>query len=174
MHPLYVNNYTAGTNPVINVIGKAPHTVRVISDDIVARNVIHPFHDMYLVKAGVAYVDANSTFILADVTTEDWSDASGANYLPGASDVPRGYRVEGIKAVHFEEDERTLTVWVLAEGDNAVTDRNSGAARQAIINNDHGTGWTWTADCGVTFEPEVYYEEFSMVWRTRNIESAGP
>jgi hypothetical protein len=128
---------------------------------------------MFLVRAGVAYVDTESNFIFYDVDTEDPSDASlpPSKYLPNAASVLRGYRVEGIAAVNFEMTasdsyDRAITVWVLAEGDNLVTGRTVGVEDSASQAFRSDARW---AD--VEFKPEVYYEEFSMRWRTRNIET---
>jgi hypothetical protein len=146
--------------------GKKP---RIASDDIdiLPRNVIRAYHDMYMVRAGIAYVDDESTFCFEDITVTDNSGGT----LPKARNT-RGYRVEGIKAIKFDLSTAAngnitgVTVYVLAEGDNAVTGRDtSSEAARAVRNN---TRWT-----GVNFEPEVYYEEFQMQWRTRNIEAPG-
>jgi prepilin-type N-terminal cleavage/methylation domain-containing protein len=167
MHPEIAVGYV-NSPPVLKVIGKKPYTA-IPSEDVLDRNVIRAYHDMYLVRAGVAYVDGNSTFCFADVTS---SDTSLPNPMPLSGNI-NGYRVEGIKAIHFERDPIDLTkkvagvtVYVIAEGDNAITGRPGAGSNSQNFRNE--ARWT-----GVTYEPDVYYEEFEMRWRTRNVEAPG-
>jgi hypothetical protein len=171
MHPLFVTNINSGvTPPTISLIGRTPH-IAIASNDVIDRNMIRAYHDMYSVKAGVAYVDGNSTFIFADASEEDVSDPSFApSPFPAASAAPNGgYRVEGIKAIYFEQDTAShlVTVYVIAEGDNAMTGRdNAGSASQSFRTESR-----WR---NVSFESDIYYEEFVMTWRTRNVEIISP
>jgi hypothetical protein len=132
-----------------------------VDNDVAHRNVIAPFHDVRLVRAGVAYVDDNSHFCFADVTSSDPS--TGARSFSDASELD-GFRVEGIKAVKFElgADKHTLVVSVIAEGDSTVTGGENTPVRQAIRNK-------WP---DVDLKNEIYYEEFSIRWRTRNIDTS--
>ena len=163
MHPAVIY----GTNIAgIEVVGKIPRQIRNISDDVVERNVIRPFHDMYLVRAGVAFVDDNSTFIFADIRDSDITSYSSVGNR-------EGYRVEGIKAIYFEPTDTPLgnhitgvRVYAIAEGDNAITGRHKGSSSlQSLKNNPR-----WSS---VTFDDDVFYEEFQMQWRTRSIEAPG-
>jgi prepilin-type N-terminal cleavage/methylation domain-containing protein len=163
LHPLLVT----GTGPdTIDVAGLTPRTVTVPSEDVVEKGVIRPYHDVHFVRAGVAYVDDQSTFCFADITTSDIPPGS----LPRASALTgAAYRVEGIAAMRVERPLdvyngaiRSLTVYVVAEGDSNVTGRegNEGSASQEF--RAHYPG--------VTFNPEMHYEEFVMRLRTRNVE----
>ena len=180
MHPSVIQAFsetvTTPEKPVeveIHLVGKVSRqkdsneeTGDVFAD---GRNVIRQYHDMYLVRASVAFVDSeDSTFYFADVTNNDVVDFRSVGDLDG-------FRVEGIKAVHFEPMWRPsslgdyvigVTVYVIAEGDNAITGRGSGASPSQTFRTE--ARWN-----GLTFEDEVYYEEFQMQWRTRNIEATG-
>jgi prepilin-type N-terminal cleavage/methylation domain-containing protein len=166
MHPEFVTGYTppSGSTPAeLIVSGMVPKNIDS-SNDVLPRNIIRAFHDLYFVRAGVAYVDANHTFVFADVTTTDYSITA-----PLATSAD-GYRVEGIKAMHVSPDvaAKSVTVYVIAEGDNAVTGRsNAGTDSQAFRNEPR-----WNHLIG-TYDPEVYYEEFRMQLRSRNIEAPG-
>jgi prepilin-type N-terminal cleavage/methylation domain-containing protein len=169
MRPVCVT--AAGPN-TIDVAGMTPRTSTVSSEDVVDKGIIRPYHDIYFVRAGVAYVDDTSTFCLADITTTDISSGT----LPRVSALTgAAYRVEGIKAVRFVPKFADVnvggsivhmvtgvTVFVVAEGDSSITERqgNAGTASQAFRTNYSG----------VIFDDEMYYEEFEMRWRTRNVE----
>jgi prepilin-type N-terminal cleavage/methylation domain-containing protein len=169
MHPEYVKSHNPTTKK-LTVDGLRPQVDPAIalSDDVLPRNVIRAFHDMYFVRAGVAFVADNGsgtpTFYFADVTSADVSTAATGNNL-------QGYSVEGIKAIYFESETSNgvisnVTVYVIAEGDNTVSERDtSSAASQAFR--------TWPRWAGVTFEQGRHYEEFQMNWRTRNVEGPG-
>jgi hypothetical protein len=157
MHPLLVQTVNTGTNTV-TLFGKLPYDVA--SEDVLRRNVIYPLHEMFLVRAGMAYVTGNSRFVFADDVIR-----TGAVPVPPAAPGAgqAWYRVEGIKAVRFDySDNRVLTVRVLAEGDTSDSVRR-GTAQRADLEG------RWT---GITFNPAMYYEEFSMSWRTRNVEAS--
>jgi prepilin-type N-terminal cleavage/methylation domain-containing protein len=151
--PVYADSYNSGTRE-LSLSGKTPYAA---SDDILWRNVIHPNSEMHLVRAGVAYVDSESRFCFADVTSSDYR----LDMLPKGANVWNGFVVEGIKAVRFEQDAdgRSITVTVVAEGDNFVASRRSEANLNSLRSK-------WP---GVSFEDEIYYEEFAMTWRTRNL-----
>jgi prepilin-type N-terminal cleavage/methylation domain-containing protein len=188
MHPEVVTNYE-GSSRRLTVAGKTPETV---SEDVIeqtlGRNVIRPYHDMFLVRAGLAYVDNNGTFCMYDIN--DGGDAFElGDSLPTASEADAGeklvYRVEGIKAVRFVEEVNAadgrvtgVNVYVLAEGDNAVTGRTTASpAVQAVRNrvfppgSPHAGEWVWP---DVNWDDEMYYDDFEMRWRTRNIEATTP
>jgi hypothetical protein len=114
-----------------------------------------------MVRAGVAYVDGDSRFCFTDITTGDYpKDAlpSGSDLAAGLAD---GFVIEGIKAIKFEPaaDRRVMKVSVVAEGDSYVTNR-----KDSVGLRDLERDWS-----GVTFDHNVYYEEFSMCLRTRNL-----
>jgi prepilin-type N-terminal cleavage/methylation domain-containing protein len=157
-NPVRAVAYDAGTRE-LSLEGKTPYSA---SDDILWRNVIHPNSDMRLVRAGVAYVDDESRFCLADLAMDDYP----LNGLPRGRSLVNGFVVEGIKAVNFEvsSGRRTVTITVLAEGDNFVSGRRAGASMNGLKNR-------WPL---VNFEDERYYEDFSMTWRTRNLVDSTP
>jgi hypothetical protein len=104
-------------------------------------------------------------FCLADITTTDIS----AGALPRVSALTgAAYRVEGIKAMRFvptvvDGAVTGVTVFVVAEGDSNITERRSSAG---TASQEFRTNYP-----GVVFDDEVYYEEFEMRWRTRNVET---
>ena len=173
MHPEIVKNFTeTEENGVITLTltlsGKKPHTEG--SPLGMSPNMIMSYHDMFLVRAGLAYVDDNGTFCLYDI-----NDIIGTK-LPTASSADElatrklVYRVEGIKAVRFERvtsgDMVTgVNVYVLAEGDNTITERTSGDALSELKKR-----WPDT----IELDDGMYYEDFEMRWRTRNIEAPTP
>jgi prepilin-type N-terminal cleavage/methylation domain-containing protein len=161
MHPLYVTNIDV-PRTTITLAGKKPYEV-VDSEDVMPRNVIYPYHDIFKVRAAVAYVDSNSTFCFADVGT---NDITGKPNVSTFTNAP-AFRVEGIKAVKFERDSdgRTLTVSVIAEGDTVDSSRGETAQLQNLK-----ARWPHIT----TFEPDKYYEDFSITWRTRNVETPTP
>jgi prepilin-type N-terminal cleavage/methylation domain-containing protein len=175
MHPVLLTNVNAAT-PSVTLDGRRPkytvgsnnpaYSVANSSDiDVVLpRNAIYPYHDMFSVKAGVAFVDtASSVFVFADdILSNDITAPSAADYTTSLSQVPLGFRVEGVKAIMFDRnDARALTVRVVTEGDSADSTRNESVQMSAIRSR-------WP---GVTFNDDIYYEEFTMRWRTRNVET---
>jgi hypothetical protein len=161
MHPEYVLNDPAGNE--IHVSGKTPFIVDTngvgTSADAIARNMVLPFHDLHLVKAGVAYVDDNSRFYMHEVLDEDVSSLSLADRFPNAEE--RGFRVDGIKAIRFESEteSRSIMVRLVAEGDAYDTVRKETEQAKSLISE-------WP---GVNFDSAMYYEEFSLRFRTRNV-----
>ena len=156
MHPLRITGYTvtaaAKSLTLINDWRSA------LSDDVTlpfTKNTIHPYHDMYVVLAGVAFVDSKSVFNFLHIRQSDFGlPSSGFN-----ADALSGFRIEGIRAVRFEKDadNKYLTVRVLAEGDGTASDS---------ANNTASLAASW----GLTLERNKYYEEFVRTWRTRNIQ----
>jgi hypothetical protein len=170
MHPEMATAYDSSVPRELTVSGKTPHTIA--SEDVLDRNVIRSYHDMFLVKAGLAYVDNNGTFCLYDIY-DDVFDTGNPLPLASAADaaVDMLYRVEGIKAVRFEQETGAdgrvtgINVHVLAEGDNAITGRTSTSFAVQQLRD------RWP---GITWNDEMYYEDFEMRWRTRNIEAPTP
>jgi prepilin-type N-terminal cleavage/methylation domain-containing protein len=169
MHPEMVTAYDPA-NMRLTVYGKTPHAES--GNDVVSRDVIRPYHDMFLVKAGLAYVDDNGTFCLYDINDDVFERG---DKLPTAAkadaDGELVYRVEGIKAVRFVREMsgdtvRGVNVHVLAEGDNAVTGRSSTSFAVQQLRN------RWPEI--INWNDEMYYEDFEMRWRTRNIEAHTP
>jgi prepilin-type N-terminal cleavage/methylation domain-containing protein len=181
MHPVLVTAVDAAA-PSVTLDGRRPKYavgrnnhdyIEANSSDIDAflpRNAIYPYHDMFSVKAGVAFVDtASSVFVFADdILSRDITAPSAANYTTSLSQVPLGFRVEGVKAIEFDGGDlpHTLTVRVVTEGDSADSARKESVQMSAIEKR-------WKDDKGfnITFDPAVYYEEFAMSWRTRNVET---
>jgi prepilin-type N-terminal cleavage/methylation domain-containing protein len=173
MHPEIVTGTNNATPPKLQVHGKTPHAVS--DDDVLPRNVIRAYHDMFFVRAALAYVDNDGTFCLYDINNYDPSNGVPPMKLPTVSDVDTNnaapvYRVEGIKAVRFEPVTSAgkvtgVNVYVLAEGDNSVTGRRSDTPAVLAVRS------SWP---GITWEDDMYYEDFEMRWRTRNIEAPMP
>jgi prepilin-type N-terminal cleavage/methylation domain-containing protein len=157
MHPLLVIG--AGTDSV-SLAGKLPFE-NMPDEDVLFRNVVYPNQELFLVRAGMAYVADDSFFVFADNVMEMSAVPSPAAKPPAADSW---FRVEGIKAVWFEPvDNRVLTIRVLAEGDNYDSTRESTAQRAELEDRWRGR------ITGITFDPGIYYEEFPMTWRTRNV-----
>ena len=172
MHPAIVRGYTSATKE-LDLYGKTPLEIVEregdVSGDVLPRNQIRPYHDMLLVRAALAYVDNKGTFCLYDIN--DDSPNIGSTLPTAAAADAAGklvYRVEGIKAVRFEEETGTgggvtsVNVFVLAEGDNAITERRT----NTVAVNELRNRWP-----GINWNDEMYYEDFEMRWRTRNIEA---
>jgi prepilin-type N-terminal cleavage/methylation domain-containing protein len=165
MHPAVVTDVNGSAAPLPNIVlsGKRPR-YKVDSEDVIPRNVVYPFHDVFSVKAGMAFVDeTSSVFVFADdVLTVDLTPPTVVTPTL-LSHVPLGFRVEGVKAIRFDGGDlpRTLTVRVVTEGDSADSARNKSSQMSEIEKR-------WP---GVTFNPDIYYEEFTMSWRTRNVET---
>lgn len=152
MHPLKIVRFGGVAGNII-LIGKRATN---ISADLLPfhKNHVHPYHDMYLVRAAVAFVDANSTFNVLNLTNKDFADTGfDAAALSGI-------RIGGIKAVRFERapDNSSITVRVLAEGDVVNSQR---------IDTTGAVAAKWT---DITLDKSRHYEEFTKTWRTRNIK----
>jgi prepilin-type N-terminal cleavage/methylation domain-containing protein len=194
MHPEIVTGHDGDTTK-LNVSGKRPHAIS--DDDVLPRNVIRAYHDMLLVKAALAYVDDNGTFCLYDINDDTFDPGPGVSLRTAASadaDIAGKlvYRVEGIKAVRFVPETSAadgrvtgVNVYVLAEGDNAVTGRTSTShAVQEVRNRVFPLGsplagaQIWPNSefdpNKINWNDEIYYEDFEMRWRTRNIEAPTP
>jgi hypothetical protein len=150
--PILVQKFDQAARQM-SLVGKMPHTA---SADVMWRNVINPYDEVYMVRAGVAYVDSDSRFCFAEISSRDYQPG----HLPKGTNLVNGYVIEGIKAIKFEQgsDRRSLKVTVVAEGDNAISSRRNTASLGELRRK-------W----GDIFSSEVYYEEFTMSWRTRNL-----
>jgi prepilin-type N-terminal cleavage/methylation domain-containing protein len=184
MHPEMVWKYDSGTNKLA-LAGKKPFTVA--SEDVLPRNVIRPYHDLLLVRAGLAYVDNSGTFCFYDINDSEFEPGAGVSLPTAAAADIAGesvYRVEGIKAVRFvpeigaDGQVTSVNVYVLAEGDNAVTGRTTtSAAVTALRNRKFPPGSPLAGKPiwpDIDWDDEMYYEDFEMRWRTRNIEAPTP
>jgi hypothetical protein len=185
MHPIMVTDHDyGGTQPNLTVAGRG--TYKDGAGDVLSRDVIRPYHDILLVRAGLAYVDNKGTFCFYDINDKNDSFGFG-NPLPTAAAADAAgelvYRVEGIKAVRFVEVKSgdvtlSVNVHVLAEGDNAVTGRTSDSvAVQELRNRVFPPGSPLAGTPiwpDIDWKDEIYYEDFEMSWRTRNIESPTP
>jgi hypothetical protein len=187
MHPEMMEAFDSGTDR-LTLAGKTSSTVNA-SEDVLPRNVIRPYHDLLLVRAGLAYVDDNGTFCFYDINDDVIEPGPGVELTTAASADIAGnlvYRVEGIKAVRFvpeiDTDGRvtSVNVYVLAEGDNAVTGRTSASpAVQDLRNRVFPPGsplagtqiWPNSGLNKINWDDEMYYEDFEMRWRTRNVEA---
>jgi hypothetical protein len=168
MSPLYVNEVTPDGLEL--TAAGVPSQTNVSDRTLFIPNYIWPYHDMYFVRAGLAYVDDNSNFIFLDVPNAEAdpsAPAAGVGVYPDASDTDySGFRIEGIRGISFDldPDRRYMRMWVLAEGDIADSTREGGGKDAAVRAR-------WQALLGETLNPEIFYEEFSTLWRTRNIQT---
>jgi hypothetical protein len=152
MSPVLVRQFDQATRQA-SLTGNTPY---IASEDVMWRNVINPHDEVYMVRAGVAYVDSDSRFCFAEISSRDYQPG----HLPKGANLVNGYVIEGIKAIKFEQgaDRRSLKVTLVAEGDNAISSRRSTASLDELRRK-------W----GDIFSQEVYYEEFTMSLRTRNL-----
>jgi hypothetical protein len=160
--PLLVDNIRPDQ---LEVQGKRPPEDTSL-DFAEGRNVILPYHDLYLVRAAVAYV-RNGTFCLVDVND---IDPSTAGYPPASDDRFSGFRVEGISAVLFEQDPnwRFLTVHIVAEGDAANSSRREEANIDRIMQALRAV--SPDIDDNLHLDPSMHYEYFTRTYRTRNLQ----
>jgi hypothetical protein len=130
-------------------------------------NRIRTNHDIVLLRGGWAYVDVagrESTFCFLNIYDNDTFD--GVTVPPSAADPAfSGFMIEGIAGIWFDTETgadmwRFVRVEVLAEGD--TVDEGRDASRAALEGK-------W-GPRGVTLRPGVFYEEFSRVFRPRNLQ----
>ncbi|MDR1019237.1 MAG: prepilin-type N-terminal cleavage/methylation domain-containing protein [Synergistaceae bacterium] len=130
-------------------------------------NTIRTNHDIFLMRGGWAYVDVigrESTFCFLNIYDNDTFD--GVTVPPSATDPAfSGFMIEGIAGIWFDTETgadmwRFVRVEVLAEGD--TMDEGRDASRAALEGK-------W-GPRGVTLRPGVFYEEFSRVFRPRNLQ----
>jgi hypothetical protein len=165
MHPIFVEELVEDGKK-LKVRGRPPFEDKEDrSKDVFGRNEIRPYHDLYVVRAGVAYVDDASNFVFLDVPNMSHDPSSSSTYPPVSDDSYSGFRVEGIRGVSFDLDHelRYLTMHVLAEGDIADSTRKTNATKPAEVRA------RWTPLIG-PLNDELSYEEYSMTWRMRNIK----
>lgn len=182
MHPLAVRGpgtLSMGPNHSTCEFTVEGVAAKPASDDalssVLPRGVIPPHAELCLFRASIAFVDDSSTFWLLDV---EGSDDPKNWTIPNDLDTRSAFRIEGIKAVRFfpAPDRRSITVWLLAESDRGDPQRGGLGAVAAIkdrtFNVPGPTGYTtekiWE---DVEFEPGIYYEDFFMTWRTRDLPS---
>jgi prepilin-type N-terminal cleavage/methylation domain-containing protein len=160
MHPFYVKSKNSATE----IVASSKKPWNTVSPDLIGSNVVRAYHDLYAIRAAVAYVDADNNFCLIELGADP--SVSSPAYPAASSSNFNGFRVEGIAGIYFEQDTagRYVTVRVLAEGDvmNSQRDDNT-EKRQALAT------W-WNGKTGITFNPGVLYEELSMTYRTRNLQ----
>jgi hypothetical protein len=197
MHPEWVESASTGTDgkdTLTNVRGRKP---RIASPDadIIGRNIIRPYHDLYFVRAGVSYVTTdergNNVFVFVNVGRVDPSEGAvsdGKINLPNFNELQSSqyndttfFSIEGVKAIYFERDPidmrdapSSVTVYVITEGDSTVEGRDNTKTanmRQILEQRTKKGALMWE---GITFDPKKYYEEFHMRWRTRNVEKPEP
>jgi type II secretory pathway pseudopilin PulG len=160
MQPFYLNSASGTT---FNATSSWPRFK--ISPDITGSNVVRAYHDLYSLHAALAYVDSAGYFYLMDVNGADPSMPPTPVYPPASDDHYSGLRIEGIAAIHFEQDpeRRFVTVSVLAEGDTRNNTRDDNGVWKRLADR-------WLDIAGVNLVPGVYYEELSMTYRTRNLQ----
>lgn len=183
MHPLAVRgpgtlsmgpNYSTCEFTVEGVAAKPASGDDTLSSALPG-GVIPPYAELCLFRASIAFVDDESTFWLIDV---EGSDYPNSWTIPTDLESRSAFRIEGIKSVRFfpAPDRRSVTVWLLAESDRGDPQRGGLGAVAAIkdrtFNVPGPTGYTtekiWE---DVEFEPGIYYEDFFMTWRTRDLPS---
>jgi prepilin-type N-terminal cleavage/methylation domain-containing protein len=163
---------TADGSPISTMKISVPSLNYVPTDDYTGANTIKTNHDIFLLRGAWAYVDDYNTFCFLNIYDNTFSDVSGVPVSPPPASHPdfSGFMIDGIAGIWFETDTtdpqyqwRYVKVEVLAEGDTLDEKR---AASMAALKD------TWEKR-GVTFKPGVYYEGFSRVFRTRNIQRGG-
>jgi hypothetical protein len=160
--PLLVDDFTAGG---LRVYGKTPPENTLIGGLTDGNNVIFPNLDLYLVRAAVAYV-RNGTFCLIDVNDRD---PSVLGYPPASDDRFSGFRVEGIRAVLFEQDPdlRWLRVHVVAEGDVADSSRKEDENIKRIMQALRAVSPDIDSNL---LDSSMHYGYFTRTFRTRSLE----
>jgi hypothetical protein len=142
------------------------------SDDFTFRinnaNKIMRNHDIFLLRGAWAYVDNDSTFCFLNIYDHD--TFNGVTTPPSASDPGfSGFMIEGIAGIRFTTEPDAANKWrsvrvdVLAEGD--TMDENRDSASSAAIFSKWRDGYGYT-----TLKEGMFYEEFSKVFRPRNIQ----
>jgi hypothetical protein len=136
-------------------------------------NTIRQNHDIFLLRGAWAYVDKDNTFCFLNVYDNSnmfRNDAPGGvpkETPPNSTNSAfSGFMIDGIAGIWFETPSadpwRYVQVDVLAEGD--TLDEKRAASVEKLKDK-------WK-DRGVTLKPGVYYEEFSRIFRTRNVQRA--
>jgi prepilin-type N-terminal cleavage/methylation domain-containing protein len=127
-------------------------------------NKIRPNHDIFLLRGAWAYVDkigGDSVFCFLNAYNKN-----AANPLSPSDNAFSGFMIEGIAGIWFETASavgdrwRYVSVEVLAEGD--TMDEGRDASSMAALKSKWGSR-------GLTLEDGVFYEEFSRVFRPRNL-----
>jgi hypothetical protein len=160
MMPFYLNSASGGAR--FNATSCVPYVSEY--QDIMGGNVVRAYHDLYSLHAAVAYVDGGGNFYLMDVNNTDPTAPPSPTYPTTSDDSYSGLRVEGIAAIHFEQDskKRFVIVSVLAEGDTRNNTRDESGVWEKLRAR-------WLDIAGINLVPGVYYEELSMTYRTRNL-----
>jgi hypothetical protein len=165
MLPFHASDSVSGSDTKIKVIGRQPRFSP--SPDLAGTNVIRANHEMYLLRAAVAYVDSAGYFVLMEADDKDPSVANTPYpAYPAASTDFYGLRVDGVKAIHFAQDSegRYITVSVMVEGDSSSTPRP--AMKGALE-----AKWLELSGKALSLTPNVHYEVVSMTYRTRNLQN---
>ena len=156
MRPLRITTYNKASK-ILTLAGKKSNAITRSEDRMpFRRSYVHAYHDVYLVRAAVAYVDSKNVFNFLSLYDLDGNDFSTNIYSGGKLS---GFRIEGIRAIRFEKasDNSSVTVRLLAEGD---------APNSQSLENTKTLAASW----GITLDTSRHYEEFTRTWRTRNIE----
>jgi hypothetical protein len=161
----------AGTTRELNIYNNPLSYVP--SPDYFGANTIRSNLDVFMIRGAWVYVDSDDTFCFLNIHSPIFRDAgfptpggSPATPPPHTDPLFSGFMIEGIAGIWFETDAdpdyswRYLKVDVLTEGD--ALDEKRDASRAALEAK-------WNAR-GVSLKPGVYYEEFSKVIRTRNLQ----
>jgi hypothetical protein len=134
------------------------------SPDYLGANTIRANHDVFLLRGGRAYIDDDNTFCFLNVYDKSVGDLPKP---PNAKDSNfSGFMIEGVAGIWFYTNPLPVNKWryvsmdVLIEGD--TIDESREAARAELEKK-------WQPR-GVTLEPGVFYEEFSRIFRPRNLQ----
>lgn len=143
-----------------------PRFYSVSSDIPMATGEVSPYSEVHRVKALIAYVDAADVFHAAEITDTNLGPIYASNKgHPGVTNA-QGLRVEGVKAIRFETNtdpdlrHKILTMTVLAEGDIVDQMRIDDTTTRTGIRSRWPEVTNW--------DESIFYEDFSMTWRTRN------
>lgn len=158
--PMYFSEYSVPDKKA-KICGR-PRFYSVSSDIPIATGEISPYSDLHRIYAIAAYVDSKSVFHAAEIAATDIGPLVASDRSDIRVTKATGLRVDGVKAIRFERggDYKTLTVWVLAEGDIIDQARNDRTKTRASIRSR----WPEITD----WDEAIYYEDYSMTWRTRS------
>jgi prepilin-type N-terminal cleavage/methylation domain-containing protein len=166
MYPVFVSDITGAAKNGLLLRGRTPPPPAEGEKNVFS-NVISPYHDIYTVRAGVAFVlkkGGSSNFYLLDICDTDMFTEKNPEHIN--MNERSGFRVEGVRGVSFDigPGYKSLTVWVLTEGEIADSGRDPNSVTARAVRD------RWKPLLGENaLNPQVYYEDFTMTWRMRNV-----
>lgn len=180
MHPLFVTNInTADQSLTLLSPGRRPDAPTTQISGALPAGRVFPNSELLIFRAATAFVDDSSTFRMIDAPQAD--PMNGGAFAATIADAP-GFSVEGIKAVRFllGEDGRSITVWLLVEGDVEDARRHATSGANAAVRARKTTKWNAATRAydtielweDVEFDPDLYYEDFFSTFRLRDLRNS--